>query len=251
LPTTRNGSLLTATVSQLGTFAIGYHNDKTPPVVEMTVEGQVFVDKGDVPEKPRLSVVIQDANGIDITTGKTVVKIDGQPVDADIVTSLDTQRTQTTINLKLEPKLSNGHHTIAVTAFDNNGLQSEKQLEVNVSNEFVIKELGTYPNPFATVMFLAYEIKGIPFADEVEWNIYSVSGKLIKTHRFPSDNPEQTFGFVKGGTGTPTSLGYHEVWWDGRDNDGFDVANGVYYYRLKVKTERETKEITGKLARIR
>lgn len=251
LPTTRNGNVLTATINNLGTFAIGYNNDKTPPVVEMTVEGQVFVDKGDVPEKPRLSVVIQDANGIDITTGKTVVRIDGQPVEANIVSSLDTQRTQTTINMRLEPKLSNGRHTIAVTAVDNNGLTSEKQLEVNVSNEFVIQELGSYPNPFATVMFIAYEIKGIPFADEVEWNIYTVSGKLIKTHRFPSDNPEQTFGFVKGGTGTPTSLGYHEVWWDGRDNDGFDVANGVYYYRLKVKTERETKEITGKLARIR
>jgi hypothetical protein len=251
LPTTRSGNQLTATIDHLGTFAIGYHTDKTPPVVEMTVEGQVFVDKGDVPEKPRLSVVIQDANGIDITTGKTVVKIDGQPVNAEIVSSLDTQRTQTTINLKLEPKLSNGRHTIAVTAVDNNGLQTEKQLEVNVSNDFVIQELGSYPNPFATVMFIAYEIKGIPFADEVEWNLYTVSGKLIKTHRFPSDNPEQTFGFVKGGTGTPTSLGYLEVWWDGRDNDGFDVANGVYYYRLKVKTERETKEITGKIARIR
>ncbi|HET6510936.1 MAG TPA: C25 family cysteine peptidase, partial [Candidatus Kapabacteria bacterium] len=251
LPTMRNGNLLTATISHLGTFAVGYHTDKTPPVVELSVEGQVFVDKGDVPEKPRLSVVIQDANGIDVTTGKTVVTIDGLPVQSEITSSLDTQRTQTSINMRLEPTLSNGRHTISVLAVDNNGLETEKKLEVNVSNEFVIQELGVYPNPFATVMFIAYEIKGIPFADEVELNIYTVSGKLIKTHRFPSDNPEHTFGFVKGGTGTPTSLGYHEVWWDGRDNDGFDVANGVYYYRLKVETSRETKEITGKIARIR
>jgi hypothetical protein len=250
-PTERNGDILTATISALGTFAIGFTTDKTPPVVEMTVEGQVFVDKGDVPEKPRLSIVVQDANGVDITMGKTLVKIDGQPVQAELVSSLDTQRTQTTINLRLEPTLSNGRHTITVSAVDNNGLQAENQLEVNVSNEFVIQELGVYPNPFATVMFLAYEIKGIPFADEVELNIYTVSGKLIKTHRFPDSDPEKAFGFVKGGTGTPTSLGYHEVWWDGRDNDGVDVANGVYFYRLKVSTSRETKEITGKIARIR
>lgn len=251
LQTQYENGRLTASISALGSFAVGYHNDKLAPVIEMSVEGQVFADKGDVPKRPKLSAVIQDANGIDVTPGKLKVTIDGQPFSGAGISILDSTRTSTTINVRLQPELSNGPHTIAIEATDNNGLSSTKQLEVNVSDQFVIQELGVYPNPFANVMFIAYEIRGIPFADEVELNVYTVSGRLIKTHRFPSDDPEQTFGFLKGGTGTPTSLGYHEVWWDGRNDRGEDVANGVYFYRLKVRTERETKEITGKLARIR
>jgi hypothetical protein len=251
-PTLRNGDVLSATVQNLGNFAVAYKTDLTPPAVDITVEGQVFLNKGDVPDKPHFNVVMQDANGIDITPGKTIVKVDNRVLGATEFAMLDSLRTPTTANLHFEPQLTDGAHAISILSTDNNGNASKEQtLEVNVSHTFLVHTLGSYPNPFSLLMFLAYEIKGIPYAEEVEMNIYTVSGRLIRSMKFPSDDPTQTFGFLKGGTGVPTSLGYHEVWWDGHDDGGADVANGAYFYRLRVKSPGDQKEITGKFARVR
>ncbi len=252
LPTTRNGDLLTATTGNLGNFAVAYHTDHKPPVIDITVEGQVFVNNGDVPDRPHVTAVLQDANGIDITPGKTIIKVDNKALSASQFAMLDSLRTPTTASLHFEPTLTDGPHTLSVQATDNNGNTSQEQkLNVNVSHNFIIRTLGSYPNPFSLLMFLAYEIKGIPFAESVQLRIFTVSGRLIRTLQFPSDDPNQTFGFLKGGTGVPTSLGYHEVWWDGNDDGGSEVANGAYFYKLLVKTPTDQKEITGKFARVR
>ncbi len=47
--------------------------------------------------------------------------------------------------------------------------------------------------------------------------IYTVSGKLIKTLY------------------SPVNIGYNQIFWDGRDDDGDEVANGVYFYKLIVE----------------
>ncbi len=54
---------LTAIITNLGTFAIAYNTDKVPPIVDITVEGQVFINNGEVPPQPKLDAILQDANG--------------------------------------------------------------------------------------------------------------------------------------------------------------------------------------------
>jgi hypothetical protein len=237
------------TVTNLGTFAIAYHTDTKNPVVDMTVEGQLFAQHGEVPPTPRIQAVLQDANGIDIRPGKTTVKVDGKISD---YVMLDSGRTTTTVNLRIAPSLSEGEHTVSVQGTDNNGRTNSDSIIVHVSNGFSIGVLGSFPNPFTKeYMFIAYEIRGIAFAEQVSLDIYTVSGRRIRTMTFPSTDPTRSFGFLKGGTGVPTSLGYHEVWWDGRDDNGDEAANGVYYYRFSVQTPSDTRELKGKFARLR
>jgi len=248
------GKSLTAKLTSLGTFAIAYNTDTRDPMVDITVEGQVFSNNGEVPPQPHIHAVLQDANGIDITPGKTIMKIDNRILSPSEYVILDSGRTATTINLRAEPSLSPGTHTITVQTTDDNGRSNNppKELDVHVSNGFSVGVLGSYPNPFTKdYMFIAYEIRGVAFAESVALDIYTVSGRRIRTMSFPSADPTQTFGFLKGGTGSPTSLGYHEVWWDGRDDGGDEVANGVYFYRLTVKANNSVQEIKGKFARVR
>jgi hypothetical protein len=56
---------------------------------------------------------------------------------------------------------------------------------------------------------------------------------------------------LRGGTGLPTAPGYHEVWWDGTDDDGQPVANGVYFYRIRVRAGDTVIERRGSVARVR
>ena len=55
--------------------------------------------------------------------------------------------------------------------------------------------------------------------------IYTLSGRLIRELSMPA---------------TP---GFLMVEWDGRDADGIEVANGVYYAKIQIKREGE-KDIT-------
>ncbi len=245
---------LTAVITNLGTFAIAYNTDKIPPIVDITVEGQVFINNGEVPSQPKLDAIIQDANGIDITPGKTIVKIDNRVLPASQYTMLDSSRTMTTVNLTMQPSLTSGSHTITIQATDNNGRTNAppKELDVHVSNQFGVIVLGSFPDPFTGVqMFIAYQISGIAYAQSVSLDIYTVSGRRIRTMSYPSTDPTRTFGFLQGGTGTPTSIGYHEVWWNGLDDGGSEVANGVYFYRLTVNTSSSSQEVKGKFARLR
>ena len=197
---------------------------------------------------------LQDADGIDITPSKTIVKIDNRVLPTSQYTILDSSRTMTTVNLTMQPSLSPGTHTITIQTTDNDGLTNTppKELDVRVSNQFSVTILGSFPDPFTGVqMFIAYQINGIAYAQSVSLDIYTVSGRRIRTMSYPSTDPTRAFGFLQGGTGTPTSIGYHEVWWNGLDDGGSECANGVYFYRLTVTTPSSTQELKGKFARLR
>ena len=56
-------------------------------------------------------------------------------------------------------------------------------------------------------------------ADEATVKIYTVAGRLIRTLE-----DQNVVNFVM-------------IHWDGRDEDGKEVANGVYYYKLRLKRQ--------------
>jgi len=68
------------------------------------------------------------------------------------------------------------------------------------------------PNPFKDATIINY---AVPQRSEVEIAVYSVTGRLIKT-------------LVKG----EMEAGYYSVKWDGRDNNGKRVSQGVYFYKM-------------------
>ena len=243
---------LVAKITNLGTFAVAYNTDRVPPIVDITVEGQVFINNGEVPPQPKLDAILQDANGIDVTPGKTIVKIDNRVLQPSEYVLIDSGRTLTSVNLTMQPSLSSGSHSITIQATDDNGRTNvpPKELDVRTTNQFSVTVLGSYPDPFTGVhMFIAYQISGIAYAQSVSLDIYTVSGRRIRTMN--SNDPARNFGFFEGGTGDPKSLGYHEVWWDGLDDGGREAANGVYFYRLTVNTSNATQQVKGKFARLR
>ena len=73
-----------------------------------------------------------------------------------------------------------------------------------------------YPNPFSRFTEFTYELT-VPA--EVEIKIFTLSGRLIRSLK---------------GTG---SAGFNSgIVWDGRDQDGDRIANGVYIYKIVAQT---------------
>jgi flagellar hook assembly protein FlgD len=51
----------------------------------------------------------------------------------------------------------------------------------------------------------------------------------------------------------PTDLrvGFNRIWWDGRDRDGDEIANGYYFYKIQVEGEGKVETAIEKMAKVR
>jgi hypothetical protein len=75
-----------------------------------------------------------------------------------------------------------------------------------------------YPNPFNPQTTICYYQPDIGYQPaEVELRIYNILGKLVRVLVSERQYP-----------------GRHRVAWDGKNDEGEDLASGVYFYRLKV-----------------
>ncbi len=243
---------VSATVPAAGTYAIALVDDAEGPRIRFAVEGQFFGDSSVVSPDARIGVVASDPSGIDASRDRVSVVLDGEALvrGVDYVV-VDTTITSTAASLRIQRHLDGGYHTLRVSMTDRLGNSSESTTVLSVNETLDVRLYGNFPNPFGAETFIAYEITGSGLVDDVELTIFTTAGKPIRTFRYPSAVESESLPLMKGGTGIPIALGYHEAWWDGRDRDGVQVANGVYFYRLRVKLEDRVIEQMGTMARIR
>ena len=226
-------SLIKFKTNVLGFFTLMDHAETVPPTIEIQVENQPFTNGSYVPNLPLITLLIEDDSGIDIRPGRILVYIDDELQDCATMAIRDSTSDSRNIILCLTPSFEPGRHFIFATAYDIHGNygQSER-IECLVSSHREIQYLGNHPNPFSRETTFVYILTD--FARRVFLKIFTVSGKLIRT-------------FEDADMG---SADYHEVYWDGRDEWGNHLANGVYFFRLIVEFDDAQREITGKIAKI-
>ena len=133
--------------------------------------------------------------------------------------------------------LDEGDYTIKVNAWDvfNNYSSSEKDFTVVNGNALVLRDVVNYPNPFKSNTTFTFQ-HNLSQPINIRIKVYTVAGRLIKV----LEDSDISDKFVK-------------IDWDGRDADGNLLANGVYLYKLIVRTDdgKYNNEVLGKLAVIR
>jgi hypothetical protein len=77
-----------------------------------------------------------------------------------------------------------------------------------------------HPNPFTTRTLISYSL---PQPDNVTLAVYNISGQLVKTL-----------------VNTQRPAGTYNAIWDCTDNDGKEVAAGIYFYRMTTVTFSKT-----------
>lgn len=225
----------------LGILALMINRDAVPPVVEPIVEGQFFTQNAIVPQRPKISAVISDQNGVDIRKDRIFVTLDNRPLAAQeivIADSLANSNIATMTLLLDKPDFTEGPHAIAFQAYDVNGNRNEPvTIFFRVATDFDIRVFGTFPNPFKTTTTFAFRVDAAEPLDDISINIYTVAGQRIRKIT-PADVGNQVLN----------SIGYHEVVWDAIDDRGHPVANGIYFYKLRGKLNGKVIERKGKIA---
>ena len=238
---------LSAKITGSGLFAVFYSKDRQQPMLEITVNGRPLLSGMLVPRQPTMGILLQDANGVDLR--HTVnLKIDNTDyirdgiVVNDAVSFPENAHSIKNIQITLSPDLKSGQHKLIVQAADVNGNLAEKELAFSVTQDFNIIVYGNYPNPFKDKTIISYTIESNEPIDNLSIKIYTTSGRLVRSKMLDLDETVPDDDILE--------PNYHELVWDGTDDDGNPVANGVYFAVIKGKYRNKVVKRLLKMARL-
>mgnify|MGYP000383250479 CR=1 FL=1 len=123
-----------------------------------------------------------------------------------------------------------GMYELFVQGADRSGNLSgdiEYRVQFEVINKSTITHMLNYPNPFSTSTRFVFTLTGSKVPDDIRIQIMTVTGVVVKTIS------EDQLGPIRIGRNIT------EYAWDGRDEFGDQLANGVYIYRVEAKIEGE------------
>ena len=228
---TTSENTISAAVKLPGTFALLSHNDARPPALELTFDHQGFVDGDYISDTPTISARIEDANGIDSRPENILFTKNGENVPQDEYVIAASPTNNNLLLITYTPVLEPGEYRIRLQAQDANGNISNTERTATVAGEFEIKNIANFPNPFVPGSGTHFAYYLTESADEVSLKIYTITGRRI----IAIDTLD-------------ASVSFNEYHYDGYDDDGEPLANGVYLYKFTARKGDVRKQKVGKIA---
>ncbi|MCR4437643.1 MAG: C25 family cysteine peptidase [candidate division KSB1 bacterium] len=207
--------------------------DSQAPTIRLTFQGQTFAQGDFVPAKPNIVAIVEDQSPVDNDLRPVRVVLDGRELAPAEFSCTSTPDSPNMLVVGLSPNLHPGQHELQVTAYDVHGNKGVAEATFTVSENFALRNIANHPNPFSQQTVIAFTLTAE--AEEVQLRVYSTSGRLVR------DLTREV----------ESVIGYTEVVWDGTDEEGEQVANGVYYLKLVAKRGRDKIETIEKVARLR
>jgi hypothetical protein len=213
----------------IGGSADSFKLDNTGPKMNVYMNDEKFVFGGTTNTDPLLLVKLSDESGINTV---------GNGIGHDMTAVLDNNtQGKVVLNDYYESeldnfkkgavkypftKLSEGHHTLKVKAWDiyNNSSEEYTEFIVTSNAKLALNHVFNYPNPFTTHTEFMFEHNRCCDDLNISVQIYTISGKIVKSI------VQQVH-----------SVGYRvdNIEWDGLDDYGDPIGKGVYVYKLSVR----------------
>jgi len=235
-------------VNRTGIYSIFRNTVVQTPSIDVNVQDQEFTVGGYIAGNGVVSLLLSDANGIDVIDSSIRLFINGTIIpEEDYVISVNLENINR-IPIKYQLSLGRGTHELKVDCRDLNGNPSTRDIQFVVNDKFDVVNLANYPNPVlgsgpitgavdpknqGRTRFTYVLTDG---ADDITIKVYTISGRLVKTF-----------------SNLPVGVGYHEYprtvyGWDCKDELGYTLANGVYFYRIIARKGGKSIEKTQKMA---
>jgi hypothetical protein len=204
--------------------------DDEGPEIRLYMNDSTFVVGGITNSSPAIYAILTDESGINTSSASIGHDISAILNNSPNKTYSLNEYYQTDIDDFKQGSVSyglylldEGSHTVSLKAWDVHNNPSEKTISFVVieSNDLTINKLLNYPNPFTTNTNFFFEHNKPGMYLEVLLQIFTVSGKLVKTIH----QPMTTAGFRS-----------EPINWNGLDDFGSPIGRGVYIYKLKIRT---------------
>jgi Peptidase family C25 len=215
--------------------------DKTNPLLDVTFDNVHILNRDIVSAKPHIQIRLKDEAKyllLNDTAGMTVqVRFpDNSNTIRTYQFGTDTLRfipaasgTDNTAIIDFNPQFLNqinpdgDEYELIVTGKDRSGNKAgtaQYKVTFRVISKPMISNLLNYPNPFTTSTAFVFTITGSEVPDNMKIQILTVTGKIVR------EITKQELG--------PLHIGRNitDYKWDGNDQYGQRLANGVYLYRF-------------------
>jgi hypothetical protein len=200
--------------------------------LSLFMNDSLFIDGGITDANPMLLAHVFDLSGIN-TVGNGIghditAVLDGNTSEPYVLNDFyETNKDDFTRGVIRFPlyDLAKGEHIITLKVWDvfNNSSEATISFVVTNSNELSIADFKSFPNPFLASTDIYFQHNKANQELDYIFEIYSISGVLIKRIERTSYNSE---GYRIG-----------PIVWDGKDYYGSRVSAGIYIANLRVTAE--------------
>ncbi len=213
--------------------------DKTNPLLDVTFDNMHILNEDIVSPKPHIQIKLKDEARYLLLTDTSMMTVQVRFPDKTLRTykfNTDTLRftpaasgADNTATIDFTPAFLNqlnengDEYQLIVKGKDaSNNSAGATQYTVNfrIINKPMISNLLNYPNPFTTSTAFIFTITGTEVPDNMKIQILTVTGKIVR------EITKQELGNLHIGRNIT------DYKWDGNDQFGQRLANGVYLYRF-------------------
>ena len=218
---------------------IGFHvfREKINPTMDVTFDGVHILDDDIVSSQPRIVITLKDENPFLLLDDPSLFLIQLQNPDGTLdsfnvndprvnftpASDANTNQAQIELSPIFEQE---GQYKLLVQSMDKSkNVQGTNRYEVQfrVILKEAVSEVYNYPNPFSTSTEFVFTLTGSSVPDNLAIQIMTISGKVVREIK------KEELGPIKIGLNRTTFK------WDGTDEYGSKLANGVYLYRMIVR----------------
>jgi hypothetical protein len=209
--------------------------DNANPLLEVAIDGKKIVNGEIVSPNPMISVYLRDENRFLQPQDPSNIFISlKRPCEGCQFQAVDITQSNVTwrytngilqVNLK-EENLEEGIYSLQAQGLDvvgNKAGTEPYQINFEVVRESSVTNVFPYPNPFSTKTRFVFTLTGAEIPDEMKIQIMTISGKVVR------EITQAELGVIRVGNNLS------EYAWDGTDEFGEKLANGVYLYRVIMR----------------
>ena len=212
-------------------------SDNVNPLLDVTFDGVHILNRDIVASKPHITIKLKDENKwllLNDTTGAQIqVRYPNGVKRSYFFNTSDTLKftpadnapnPDNTATIDFLPYFPlDGDYELTVTGKDKSGNTAgniEYKVGFQVINKPMISNMLNYPNPFTTSTAFVFTITGAEVPQNIRIQIMTITGKIVRE-------------ITKDELG-PLHIGRNitEFKWDGTDQYGQKLANGIYLYRV-------------------
>lgn len=228
--------------------------DTLAPLLEVTFDGRFIAQNEFVSPQPDIKITLFDNNPFLLNSDTTHLKLFiQQPCEegedcvfkpiyfsgAELTFQPETATSELEVHYR--PTLAlDGIYTLRVVASDATGnLSGAAPFEIafNVSHANTVALSSPYPNPFHDRTIFEINVAGETVPYEVSLILFNTRGAVVRD--FDNESFQQLH------------FGKNIFTWEGLDDNGSPVPNGMYIYKFVVKSQEGTTERIGKIVLVR
>ncbi|MEJ7739953.1 MAG: C25 family cysteine peptidase [Chitinophagaceae bacterium] len=215
--------------------------DKVNPLLDVTFDGVHILNRDIVSAKPRIQIKLKDEAKFLLLNDTSLLTLQVRfpdenstlrtyKFDNDTLRFIPAQSgTENTATIEFMPSLGKQYNSegddyeLIVKGKDRSGNKAgeiEYRVTFRVINKPMISNLLNYPNPFTTSTAFVFTITGNEIPQNMKIQILTITGKVVR------EITREELGNLHIGRNIT------DFKWDGTDQFGQRLANGVYLYRV-------------------